>query len=104
MESASEFGKPGQNLDLVFLKPTTATKPTTTTTKAAAAAKAVAEEEEDVFAPPPPPDGGYGWWVVLGAFFVNLLCDGTAFSFAIYFNDLGAFFGKIVVLCVCVGG
>ena len=94
MDSTSEFGKPGQNLDLVFLKPTEgrlATKQPAAS--AAAAAAAVAEEEEDVFAPPPPPDGGYGWWVVLGAFFVNVLCDGTAFSFAIYFNDLGEYFG-----------
>merc|ERR550534_2051153 len=48
----------------------------------------------DFLSPPPPPDGGYGWVVVLGAFFVNVLCDGTCFSFAIFFNDLGDFYGE----------
>jgi hypothetical protein len=30
-------------------------------------------------------DGGWGWFVVLGAFFISLICDGCAFSFGVIF-------------------
>nr|KAG5691324.1 hypothetical protein BaRGS_014023 [Batillaria attramentaria] len=31
------------------------------------------------------PDGGWGWFVVLGAFFISMICDGCAFSFGVMF-------------------
>ena len=39
----------------------------------------------DAFGLPPAPDGGWGWFVVLGAFFLSLICDGCAFSFGVMF-------------------
>lgn len=42
----------------------------------------------DAFALPPAPDGGWGWFVVLGAFFISMICDGCAFSFGVMFVHL----------------
>lgn len=42
----------------------------------------------DAFDLPPAPDGGWGWFVVLGAFFLSLICDGCAFSFGVFFVHL----------------
>lgn len=39
----------------------------------------------DAFALPPAPDGGWGWLVVVGAFFISMICDGCAFSFGVMF-------------------
>ena len=39
----------------------------------------------EAFGLPPAPDGGWGWFVVLGAFFVSLICDGCAFTFGVVF-------------------
>ena len=102
MDSESVYSNRGHDLNLVFLKPNddnenAGDQPLVSDNgKVSIAASAVdLLAEEEVFAPPPPPDGGYGWFVVLGAFFVNCLCDGTCFSFAIFFNDLGDHFGEI---------
>jgi len=113
MESEALYSKPGQDLNLVLLQPTddtaaaAATNNVATAPKSAklAAAPSVAAllDEEKVFAPPPPPDGGFGWFVVLGAFFVNVLCDGTCFSFAIFLDDLQNHFDEAESTIAWVG-
>ncbi|XP_055328719.1 monocarboxylate transporter 12-like [Paramacrobiotus metropolitanus] len=35
-----------------------------------------------------PPDGGWGWFVVLGCFLMNLIVNGTSYSFGVIFMEL----------------
>lgn len=41
---------------------------------------------------PTPPDGGYGWVIVICAFFIHIIVDGIAFTFAIFYNEFLIYF------------
>ena len=44
--------------------------------------------EEAVLADiPEPPDGGFGWVIVAASFLCNLIVDGIAYTFGIFFGD-----------------
>lgn len=36
---------------------------------------------------PEPPDGGFGWVIVAASFLCNLIVDGIAYTFGIFFGD-----------------
>jgi hypothetical protein len=39
------------------------------------------------------PDGGYGWVIAFASFLINLVVDGTAYSFGIFFDAFVQQFG-----------
>ncbi|CAD6215461.1 GSCOCG00011202001-RA-CDS [Cotesia congregata] len=43
---------------------------------------------------PPPPDGGYGWVVVFASFMCNMIVDGIAYTFGIFFEQFVIHFGE----------
>lgn len=43
---------------------------------------------------PPPPDGGYGWVVVIASFMCNMIVDGIAYTFGIFFEEFVNYFGE----------
>lgn len=50
----------------------------------------------------PAPDGGYGWVIVLASFLCNVIVDGIAYTFGLFFEEFVRYFntskGK-VALC-----
>ena len=44
-------------------------------------------EQEDIVLADPAPDGGYGWVIVFASFLCNLVVDGIAYTFGLFFND-----------------
>ncbi|CAG2120968.1 unnamed protein product, partial [Medioppia subpectinata] len=50
----------------------------------------------------PAPDGGYGWVVVLASFLCNVIVDGIAYTFGLFFEEFVRHFGTTngkVALC-----
>lgn len=44
------------------------------------------EYEPHILIQDPAPDGGYGWIIVLASFFSNLIVDGIAYTFGLFFQ------------------
>lgn len=43
-------------------------------------------DEPHILIQDPAPDGGYGWVIVLASFFSNLIVDGIAYTFGLFFQ------------------
>lgn len=43
-------------------------------------------DEPHVLIQDPAPDGGYGWIIVMASFFCNLIVDGIAYTFGLFFE------------------
>ncbi|KAF7488829.1 Monocarboxylate transporter 12-B [Sarcoptes scabiei] len=43
-------------------------------------------EEPQILIQDPAPDGGYGWIIVMASFFCNLIVDGIAYTFGLFFE------------------
>ena len=60
------------------------------------------EEEPHIIITDPAPDGGYGWVIVLASFLCNVIVDGIAYTFGLFFEEFVRHFdttkGK-VALC-----
>lgn len=60
------------------------------------------EEEPHIIINDPAPDGGYGWVIVLASFLCNVIVDGIAYTFGLFFEEFVRHFdttkGK-VALC-----
>lgn len=59
-------------------------------------------DEPHILIQDPAPDGGYGWVVVMASFFCNLIVDGIAYTFGLFFEIFVAHFGvskSKVALC-----
>lgn len=59
-------------------------------------------DEPHVLIQDPAPDGGYGWIIVLASFFCNLIVDGIAYTFGLFFEIFVSHFGvskSKVALC-----
>ncbi|OTF70094.1 Monocarboxylate transporter-like protein, partial [Euroglyphus maynei] len=59
-------------------------------------------DEPHVLIQDPAPDGGYGWVIVMASFFCNLIVDGIAYTFGLFFEIFVAHFGvskSQVALC-----
>lgn len=41
-----------------------------------------------------PPDGGWGWVIVMAAFFMNLVMDGTMYTFGLFLEEISESFKK----------
>lgn len=72
---------------------------------------AVEENGKDgpnVFMPDPAPDGGYGWFVVFSAFMCNLIVDGIAYTFGLFFEQFLLHFmtsrGKVALVGSLLNG
>ncbi|GAB6029793.1 hypothetical protein CHUAL_005507 [Chamberlinius hualienensis] len=50
-------------------------------------------DDEDVLPLPKPPDGGWGWVIVFASFMCNLIVDGIAYSFGVFFLEFDTYFG-----------
>lgn len=58
----------------------------------------IVNDEDEIELVDPAPDGGYGWVIVLASFMCNLVVDGIAYTFGLFFhyfvNHFGASKGK----------
>lgn len=58
----------------------------------------IVDDEDEIELVDPAPDGGYGWVIVLASFMCNLVVDGIAYTFGLFFhyfvNHFGASKGK----------
>ncbi|CAG2180301.1 unnamed protein product [Oppiella nova] len=60
------------------------------------------EVEPHILITDPAPDGGYGWVVVLASFLCNVIVDGIAYTFGLFFEQFVQHFGTTkgkVALC-----
>lgn len=53
----------------------------------------VTNNEDEIVLLDPAPDGGYGWVIVLASFLCNLVVDGIAYTFGLFFNHFVTHFG-----------
>lgn len=49
-------------------------------------------EEANLADIPEPPDGGFGWVIVAASFLCNLIVDGIAYTFGIFFGEFVRFY------------
>ncbi|CAE1274350.1 Monocarboxylate transporter 14 [Acanthosepion pharaonis] len=50
------------------------------------------DSEDSIY--PQSPDGGWGWVVLISSFLLNLIADGCAYSFGVFFTELLETFGE----------
>lgn len=53
----------------------------------------VTDDDGQIVVVDPAPDGGYGWVIVLSSFLCNLVVDGCAYTFGLFFNHFVTHFG-----------
>lgn len=51
----------------------------------------------------PAPNGGYGWVIVFLSFFCNLIVDGIAYTFGLFFDEFVSYFGTTKAKVALVG-
>ncbi|XP_054166334.1 monocarboxylate transporter 7-like isoform X2 [Oppia nitens] len=60
------------------------------------------DTEPHILITDPAPDGGYGWVIVIASFLCNLIVDGIAYTFGLFFQEFVEYFGTTkgkVALC-----
>lgn len=60
-------------------------------------------EETHVVIRDPAPNGGYGWVIVLASFLCNLIVDGIAYTFGLFFDDFVRHFNTTKAKTALVG-
>lgn len=53
----------------------------------------IINDQDEIEVADPAPDGGYGWVIVLASFLCNLIVDGIAYTFGLFFNYFVNHFG-----------
>lgn len=53
----------------------------------------IVDDEDEIELVDPAPDGGYGWVIVFSSFMCNLIVDGIAYTFGLFFQYFVHHFG-----------